>query len=408
MKKYISYSVILILVISVFILPIVILNAVGMGLLGGTILLATVIYLLYKYDPQEVVGILTRVPVYIIWGYSSHRIILNLWDLIGWMGLASLLLVGSICLCLFRRSKKRFLTNLILVTICFGITPILVYFGGFSLLPDSFIESRYFNQDSSKIVALFKEHNSSELLPELAIMYEKNPSLREMSQFVAGDSEAFQNLLVETKTLDTLASRDITIDMLSDYFVTWDRIFTFYDHSFMFGGFGIAFLLFCLYHYFFNKRKDVIVIIGLWIAVLMFLSTLTNGGFLYWLFNNVFSSLREEDVSITDIEQMVSFLTAMSVAFGIFIAIDRVYKIDTEKPEAEEPVVDKPEVAELKVDKSEVNMVDFVKNFPKGYFLAKRKDDTVSFRGIFYQDGEVYFEEEYKLQTIPTEPKSKI
>ena len=80
--------------------------------------------------------------------------------------------------------------------------------------------------------------------------------------------------------------------------------------------------MFCLYHNYVNKTRNPLLICGILITIIMFLSTFSDGAFLYWFLNNATLGT----FSVEETQSFNELLRGLSIVFGVFIAVDRVYK----------------------------------------------------------------------------------
>jgi len=128
-----------------------------------------------------------------------------------------------------------------------------------------------------------------------------------------------------------LEGYNLTPTVIFDYFYTWNSVYTMFDFHFLMLGIGTGILSFCLYQNYVNKKRKAVMKFGIFVAIIMFLGTFTDGVIIFWFFNAVTLPFQTSPVSINDIDSIQEMLRTLSIAFAVIFAFDRVYKIDEKK-----------------------------------------------------------------------------
>ena len=300
------------------------------GVVAGIISVIAALGIMIKYGfSKKTQESAMRVAIYLITAQFFLNFSFNLLPNIELAILWILTTVVSIFLVIFSLINRDniinwcyTLKNSILVALCFGFLPVVLSFSSFFILDTDFIYARYFRK-GVEIQQMFQETNFLDYLDNLDSNIFNTEDRRTFSISVLNNENIFISFLYENEQImHILNEHGLNPLDIHEYFSTFVYVYNKFDLNFWIFGYSTGFLLFCLYHNYINKTRNPLLFFGIVIAIIMFLSTFSDGAILYWFLNNATSAT----FSVEEIQTIDELFRGLSIVFGVFIAIDRVYK----------------------------------------------------------------------------------
>lgn len=338
--KYASKILPTLVILAFMILPFVILFH-AVGVVATIIIIGIIIHAFICYGIDKKLRNMLRMVLYYLSALLFYGLSINflnnstLWMFVG------LFIMGAIAIFFIHwktdndldDSKKMYvIRNCIASGIGFGILPFVVYFIAFLPFGSDFVYERYF-ENVEKIHIAFDNTN---ILDYLDNMDRERFSFENRRIFVASVVENrddfIQHFYSTESIVRILDGYNLTPTAIYDYFYTWNSIYTMFDSHFLMFGFGTGILFFCLYQNYANKKRKAVMKFGIFVAIIMFLSTFADGAIIFWLVNYVEIPFQASYVDINEnVDSIQEMLRTLSIVFAIIFAFDRVYKIEEKK-----------------------------------------------------------------------------